>query len=151
MSKQRLNITDICSDLLYKSHTMEVHLHTKAIIFNQEWKILVQKRSDTGKWDLIWWKTEIPEKIEDAIIREIKEETWIEDVKNLKVIHVESSFLQKTNRYFVLIIFTGETKSSISTISKEHNDYIRTTKDELFSIWLTDYLQKGLEKIVNLF
>jgi 8-oxo-dGTP pyrophosphatase MutT (NUDIX family) len=130
---------------------MEFHFHTKAIIFNQEWKILVQKRSDTGKWDLIWWKTEIPEKIEDAIIREIKEETWIEDVKNLKVIHVESSFLQKTNRYFVLIIFTGETKSSISTISKEHNDYIRTTKDELFSIWLTDYLQKGLEKIVNLF
>lgn len=130
---------------------MEFHFHTKAIISNQEWKILVQKRSDTGKWDLIWWKTEIPEKIEDAIIREIKEESWIEDVKNLKVIHVESNFLQKTNRYFVLIIFTGETESSISTISDEHNEYLRTTKDELFSIWLTDYLQKSLEKIVNLF
>lgn len=130
---------------------MEVHLHTKAIIFNQEWKILVQKRSDTGKWDLIWWKTEIPEKIEDAIIREIKEETWIEDIENLKVIHIESSFLQKTNRYFVLIIFKGNTKASIPNISNEHNDHVRTTKDELFSIWLTDYLQKSLEKIVNLF
>lgn len=130
---------------------MEVHLHTKAIIFNQEWKILVQKRSDTGKWDLIWWKTEIPEKIEDAIIREIKEETWIEDIETLKVIHIESNFLQKTNRYFVLIIFTGQTKSWISIISDEHNDHIRATKDELFKIWLTDYLQKSLEKIVNLF
>ena len=130
---------------------MEVHLHTKAIIFNQEWKILVQKRSDTGKWDLIWWKTEIPEKIEDAIIREIKEETWIKDIENLKVIHIESNFLQKTNRYFVLIIFTGQTKSWISIISDEHNDHIRATKDELFKIWLTDYLQKSLEKIVNLF
>ena len=130
---------------------MEVHLHTKAIIFNQEWKILVQKRSDTGKWDLIWWKTEIPEKIEDAIIREIKEETWIEDIETLKVIHIESNFLQKTNRYFVLIIFKGNTKVSIPNISNEHNDHVRTTKDELFSIWLTDYLQKSLEKIVNLF
>jgi len=130
---------------------MEFHFHTKAIIFNQEWKILVQKRSDTGKWDLIWWKTEIPEKIEDAIIREIKEETWIEDIENLKVIHIESNLLQKTNRYFVLIIFTGQTKSSISRISDEHDEYIRTTKDELFSIWLTDYLQKSLEKIVKLF
>ncbi len=130
---------------------MEFHFHTKAIIFNQEWKILVQKRSDTGKWDLIWWKTEIPEKIEDAIIREIKEETWIEDIENIKVIHIESVFLQKTNKYFVLIIFTGQTKSSISIISDEHNDHIRTTKDELFTIWLTDYLQKSLEKIVNLF
>ena len=130
---------------------MEFHFHTKAIIFNQEWKILVQKRSDTGKWDLIWWKTEIPEKIEDAIIREIKEETWIEDIENIKVIHIESVFLQETNKYFVLIIFTGQTKSSISIISDEHNDHIRTTKDELFTIWLTDYLQKSLEKIVNLF
>lgn len=130
---------------------MEFHFHTKAIIFNQEWKILVQKRSDTGRWDLIWWKTEIPEKIEDAIIREIKEETWIEDMENLKVIYIESDLLQEKNKYFVLIIFTGQTKSSISIISDEHNEYIRTTKDELFTIWLTDYLQKSLEKIVHLF
>jgi 8-oxo-dGTP pyrophosphatase MutT (NUDIX family) len=130
---------------------MEFHFHTKAIIFNQEWKILVQKRSDTGKRDLIWWKTEIPERIEDAIIREIKEETWIEDIENLKVVHVESSFSEEKNRYFVLIIFTGQTKSSISTISEEHNDDVRITKDELFTIWLTDYLQKSLEKIINLF
>ncbi len=130
---------------------MEFHFHTKAIIFNQEWKILVQKRSDTGKWDLIWWKTKIPEKIEDAIIREIKEETWIEDIENMKVIHIESCLLQEKNKYFVLIIFTGETKSSISIISDEHNDYIRITKNELFTIWITDYLQKSLEKIVNLF
>lgn len=130
---------------------MEFHFHTKAIIFNQEWKILVQKRSDTDKWDLIWWKTEIPERIEDAIIREIKEETWIEDIENLKVIHIESDLLQEKNKYFVLTIFTGQTKSSISTISDEHNDYIRITKDELFTIWLTGYLEKSLEGIKNLF
>lgn len=129
---------------------MEVHLHTKAIIFNQEWKILIQKRSDTNKWDLIWWKVEIPEKIEDGILREIKEETSIEDIEDLKVIHIESSFLQEKNKYFVLIIFTGKTKSSISKISDEHNNYIRIKKDELLSIWLTDYLQKSLEKIINL-
>ncbi|MCX6825153.1 MAG: NUDIX domain-containing protein [candidate division SR1 bacterium] len=138
-------------DLLDKPYYMKFHIHTKAIIFNPEGNILVQKRSDTGKWDLIGGKTELPEKIEDAIIREIKEESGIEDIKNLKVIHVESSFSQERNEYFVLVIFTGKTKSSISTISDEHNDYMRTTKDKLLSIGLTEYLQKSLEKIINLF
>lgn len=130
---------------------MDFHFHTKAIIFNQKWEILVQKRSDTDKWDLIWWWTKIPERIENAIIREIKEETGIEDIKNLKIIHLESNFSLEENRYFVLSIFTGETNSSTSIISKEHNDYMRITKDKLFSIWLTDYLQKSLENVTNLF
>ena len=128
---------------------MDFHFHTKALLFNPEGKILVQKRSDTGKRDLIWWKTEIPEKIEDAILREIQEETGIKDIENLKTIHLESNFSQ--GRYFVLIIFTGETKAIASIISDEHSECSWVTKEQLFSIWLTDYLQKSLEKIADLF
>ena len=130
---------------------MDFRFHTKAIIYNQQWKILVQKRSDTWKWDLPGWKTEIPEKIEDAIVREIKEETWIVDIDNLKIIHLESDFLKKKDQYFVLIIFKWQTKSLLSNISHEHQDYDWVTKDEIFKIWMSDYLQESLSKVRELF
>ena len=130
---------------------MDFRFHTKAIIYNKEWKILVQQRSDTWKWDLPWWRTEIPERIEDAIVREIKEETWIEDIENLEFIHLESDFLVEKDQYFVLVIFKWMTELIESNISNEHKDYSRVTKEELFKIWMSDYLQKSLLKIVNLF
>jgi len=130
---------------------MDLRFHTKAIIYNQEWKILVQQRSDTWKWDLPWWRTEIPERIEDAIVREIKEETWIEYIENLEVIHLESDFSVEKDQYFVLVIFKWKTENLESNISHEHQDYAWVTKDELFKIWMSDYLQEALSKVVNLF
>lgn len=129
---------------------MDLRFHTKAIIYNQEGKILVQKRSDTWKRDLPWWRTEIPEKIEDAIVREIQEETRIQDIKDLKVIHLESDFSGEKDQYFVLVIFTWQTKSLDSNISEEHQDYMWSSKDELFTIWMSDYLKESLSKIVDL-
>jgi 8-oxo-dGTP pyrophosphatase MutT (NUDIX family) len=130
---------------------MDLRFHTKAIIYNQQWKILVQKRSDTWKWDLPWWRTEIPERIEDAIVREIKEETWIDDVVDLKLIHLESHFSSQKNQYFVLVIFKWQTEFSDSNISDEHQDYDWVTKDEIFKIWMSDYLQESLWKVRDLF
>ncbi len=129
---------------------MEFWFHTKAIIYNAEWKILVQKRSDTGKWDLVGGKTEAPERIEDAIVREIREETNITDIAHLKVIHLESSFSAEKNRYFVLILFSCSTMSWSSILSDEHQAQKWVSKDELFTIWLTDYLQTSVESITSL-
>ena len=130
---------------------MEFWFHTKAILTNTEGKILVQKRADTGKWDLIWGKTELPEKIEEAMVREIKEETGIETVQDLRVIHVESDFLFSKTRYFVLIIYTGKVDVAWPIISDEHLEYQRVSKEELFSIWMTEYLEKALKSIEHLF
>ena len=130
---------------------MDFRFHTKAILTNTEGKILVQKRADTGKWDLIWGKTELPEKIEDAIIREIKEETGIETVQDLRVIHVKSDLLFSKTRYFLLIIYTGKVAVAWPVISDEHSEYQRVNKEELFNIWLTEYLEKALKNIEHLF
>jgi 8-oxo-dGTP pyrophosphatase MutT (NUDIX family) len=130
---------------------MDFRFHTKAILTNPEGKILVQKRTDTGKWDLIWGKTELPEKIEDAIVREIKEETGIEIVQDLRVIHVESDFLFAKTRYFVLIIYTGKVDIAWPIISDEHLEYKWVSKEELFTIWMTEYLEKALRSIDHLF
>jgi NADH pyrophosphatase NudC (nudix superfamily) len=48
----------------------------------------------------------VPEKIEDAIIREISEESGITDVKNIQIFHIESHYTPEKDEYFVLCIFT---------------------------------------------
>lgn len=101
---------------------MQFRFHTKALLYNPEGKILVQQRSDTSNRDLPWGQTELPEKIEEAILREIQEETGINSVENLKILHIESQFTPEQDRYFVLCIFKWELKED-PLISAEHQAY----------------------------
>jgi 8-oxo-dGTP diphosphatase len=49
-----------------------------AIIFNDQGEVLLQRRKDTNKWCLISGHVEFGETVEQAILREIREETTIE-------------------------------------------------------------------------
>jgi 8-oxo-dGTP diphosphatase len=49
-----------------------------AIIFNEHGEVLLQRRKDTRKWCLISGHVEFGETVEQAILREIREETTIE-------------------------------------------------------------------------
>ena len=46
-----------------------------AAIFNEKGEVLLQRRKDVNKWCIISGHVEFGERIEDAILREIKEET----------------------------------------------------------------------------
>lgn len=46
-----------------------------AIVFNEEGEVLLQKRKDVGQWCVISGHVEFGETVEQAIIREIAEET----------------------------------------------------------------------------
>lgn len=58
------------------------------IIENDKWEILITQRLDPKikdahlKWDVPWWKNEFGESLEETLIRETKEETWL----NIKVV-----------------------------------------------------------------
>lgn len=45
-----------------------------AVIFNERGEILLQKRGDTKKWCIICGHVEFGETVENAVVREIKEE-----------------------------------------------------------------------------
>ncbi len=45
------------------------------IIFNENGEILLQRRRDTGKWCIICGHVEYGETVDNAVLREIKEET----------------------------------------------------------------------------
>lgn len=62
---------------------------TLAAIFNQNGELLLQKRSDTGKWGLPGGALELGETLEDGVIREVYEETGLK-IKPIFIIGVYS-------------------------------------------------------------
>lgn len=56
----------------------------KAIIKNQEWKILLCYEEKKWVWDLPWGWLDHWEKPEEALIREIKEEMWLSIISMIK-------------------------------------------------------------------
>ncbi len=60
-----------------------------AAVFNDDRRILLQKRRDNGKWALPGGRVEISESVADAAIREVREETGI-DIRVMHLIGVYS-------------------------------------------------------------
>lgn len=66
-----------------------------SIIKNEHWEILLSLRSDPKfpgahlKRDLPWGKNEFWENLEETVIREVKEETWLDiDIQKMIPTHV---------------------------------------------------------------
>lgn len=69
-----------------------------AVIFNSDGKVLLHRRKGVNKWCVISGHVEFGETIEQAILREIKEETNV-DADILRFIGVYSSPLNQTYHY----------------------------------------------------
>jgi 8-oxo-dGTP diphosphatase len=61
-----------------------------AIIFNEDREILMQRRMDTKKWCIISGHVEFGESVEDAMVREVLEETNVKS-EVIRLIGVYSS------------------------------------------------------------
>jgi len=59
------------------------------LIFDEENRVLLQKRSDVGKWGIPSGHVEIGETVSEAAVREVKEETDL-DIRITKLIGVYS-------------------------------------------------------------
>lgn len=74
-----------------------------AIIENDNGDILLSQRYDPSfpdahlKWDLPWWKNEFGENLEETILREVKEETWL-DIAIQQMLPTHVFNLRETNK-----------------------------------------------------
>ncbi len=109
---------------------------------------LILKRSPASKsypecWDFAGGKLEHGEKFENALIREVKEET------NLDIVIEESIFIyveSKTgNKYIVL--FNCEKRDGDIKLSDEHTEYKWATKEEAQKLKLEPFLKDFFAKI----
>ncbi|WP_100406955.1 NUDIX domain-containing protein [Bacillus solitudinis] len=67
----------------------DVKAGVAVIIFNEEYQVLLQKRTDVGLWGIPSGHIEIGETVSEAAIREVKEETNLE-IRIKKLIGVYS-------------------------------------------------------------
>ncbi|WP_025762980.1 NUDIX domain-containing protein [Dyadobacter tibetensis] len=68
-------------------------------IFNEKGEILLQHRRDVGQWGVISGHVEFGESVEEAVLREIYEETGVDQAKILSLIGVYSAPESQTYHY----------------------------------------------------
>lgn len=128
-----------------------------AAIFNNRGEILLQKRKDANKWCLISGHVEFGETVEEAVIREIFEETNCNS-KIVRFIGIYSSpssqtYLRPNGKVqYVTSYFEAELNSQIDiNFSNEetlelkffNTNEIPENLDQVNSYWLSDALSKS--------
>lgn len=105
----------------------------KGVVIN-DGRILILKRSSmdevkADEWETVGGKIEFGEKLEAALIREIKEEAGIH-VSIDKLLY-SVTFLTNKSRQIVLLSYLCRTNEAKITLSDEHSDYLWATRSEL--------------------
>lgn len=123
-----------------------------AFIFDVDGRILMEKRSDSGLWGLPGGSMEIGESAEEAVVREVAEETGLEvEVERLLGVHTDprkgavAAYPDGNVVHFVSIVFECRRLSGDLRISHESTDLAYFAVDELPD----DIVQGHLMRIQN--
>jgi len=120
----------------------------KAIIHNEDGKILAIRRSKDSPrpltWDLPRGNLEFGEKLESSILREIEEETKIE-TENLVLLNIFEN-LDSNNLFRVTIGYTAKAKTINVVLSHEHIDFKWVTPEEFTKLDIYEPHRKLIEQ-----
>ncbi len=99
------------------------------VLFIEEYneKLFLLLHYPTGHWDFVKGKIENNESLEQAAIRETKEETGITDIEFIKGFKEKIEYSFKSNGDIVqkeVIFFLAKTNTKQVKISDEHLDYV---------------------------
>lgn len=127
-----------------------IAVHT--LVINDENKILVTRRSLKNDymphfWDIPGGTVEIGETVEEALIRELKEETSLK-IKPLQPIYAYTNLSQLPNRQTVQIVYTSKYEGgSIKLNPLEHDDYEWVDYSEIKNFKCIAFLDELIKKI----
>lgn len=111
-----------------------------AIIKNENNQILMAKRKDNNLWNLPGWWVENLESPWNAVIREVKEETWL-DIKVEKLIWIYA----KNNRNDIVFCFHCSIVWWKLTKTNESSDFWRFWLDNMPE----NIIRRHKERILN--
>jgi len=139
-----------------KNNPKQILPAVAAAIFNDNGEILLQKRKDVNKWCIISGHVEFGETIENAILREIEEETNVK-ATIVRLIGVYSSpgsqtyfYRNKTVQYITSYFEARLTETVCANFSNSETQELKFFNPEnipddlalINSNWLTDALSK---------
>ena len=118
-------------------------LSVKVLILNTDGCCLLLKRSDEsknnpGKWDLPGGKLERGESFEQALLREVSEETGLE----IKLTGLAGSILsQNPSFHIVNVVMVAETLKDFVRLSNEHKECMWVMPNEIKYLDMVCHLQ----------
>lgn len=123
-------------------------LTMRGIIKNSDGEILILKRhpksrTDPDTWELPGGKMEEGEFFDDALVREIKEETNLDSKVGDLAIAIQHDYPYK--RTVQMIMYLDDVEGEFK-ISDEHTDGKYASIDEIRTLTLSSCLQKVLEE-----
>ncbi|MFW9922409.1 MAG: NUDIX hydrolase [Candidatus Thorarchaeota archaeon] len=123
-----------------------------ATIENPQGEILLVKRSPGNFpekiWDVVGGKVESLENPFDALLREIKEETGIDEIKIIKAINDFYWFTSESSSYIIGMNFWCKTKQLNVQLSDEHIEYKWCQLDEALKISTHQTVIRCIEKFI---
>jgi|GEM_PF-863409 len=123
-----------------------------ALIFNQEDKILLIKSHKwRGKYSIPGGHIELGERMEDALKREIKEETGLEiyDVEFIRFDEFifDEAFWKK--KHFIFFDFACKTNSTEVKLNSEGQEYVWVSLKEALELPVEPYAKKTIEEYIK--
>lgn len=124
-----------------------------ALIFSQEGKLFLMKSHKwRGKYVLPGGHIEVGESMEDAVKREVKEETGL-DIQDIEYVGFlefinDDAFWKK--KHFIFFDFACKTKTKKVVLNDEGQDYVWVTLAEALKLPVEPYSKKTIERYVKM-
>lgn len=134
---------------------MENRVALKAFLRNADGKYLFLKRSAHGsrpdEWDLPGGTMDPGETLDEALLREIEEETGINEVKTPKLVYAQSSVRndEAVKYNYVLLLFIGDIDQTDVTLSGEHQEYMWTPLKESVNLVQHPLHKESIQRIID--
>lgn len=115
----------------------EIILSQRAVIVNEEGKILTLRRTETAPfypltWDLPGGIWEVGEDARESILREVKEETGLEP-GDIRIFDIHAH-ISESDRFSVSIGWKAVIVSGDVLLSYEHDEFKWVTKEEFVEL-----------------
>lgn len=129
---------------------MILQVGVKLLINDGSEKYLFLRRSPSfkpgiQKWDIPGGRINSDEPLDDALKREVREETGLE-VESVELIAAQDIFVPAKDLHVVRLTYKGTTKSGEVKLSEEHSEYKWMTKEKVLTEPLDSYLEAIKDK-----
>jgi 8-oxo-dGTP diphosphatase len=133
------------------SATKSFTLSVKVIVTDKNGRCLLLRRSassknNAGMWDFPGGKVDAGEKFDEALVREVEEETGLK-IALEKVAGAAQS--QLLDRIVVYLVMQGRGLSGLVTLSSEHDQFAWVPRSELASVDMCPQFRSFAEAFAN--